>query len=73
MEKTSKQGYIGRPNAQKSLRGYPMGQALKWRPGWSTSGRPRSFKGNYIIEGTHRGKGIEKLRGKYCSNQESIL
>lgn len=26
-----------------------MGQALKYRLGWSTSGRPRSFKEDYII------------------------
>ena len=73
MEKIPEQDYIGRPNAQRSLKRCPMGQTLKWRLGWSTSGRLILFKGNYIIEGTHHGKGIEKSREEYRSNQEPIL
>jgi len=39
-----------------------MGQVLKWRLGWSTSGRPRSFKGNYIMEEIHHRGGIGKIK-----------
>ena len=35
-----------------------MGQTLKQWPGRSTNGRPRSFKGCYIMRETFQGKGI---------------
>ena len=41
-----------------------MGQTVKGRPEWAKSGRPRSFKRNYIIEGTDHGRGGQKRKGK---------
>ena len=56
------------PQLIECQRGCLMGQTLKYRLRWSTSGRPRSFKGDYIIGETHHGERILGWIEKHYSN-----